>query len=80
MFQDQSIVAKGALASYGQNYFDIGRLSAKYIQRVLSGTSPRDLKIETLDNVELTINLQTAKQLGVNIPPQLLARAKKVIK
>jgi len=80
MFQDQSLVEKGALASYGQNYREIGRLSAKYVQRVLSGTLPRDLKIETLDNVELVINLQTAKQLGVTIPPQVLARAQKVIK
>lgn len=80
MFQDQSLVERGALASYGQNYREIGRLSAKYVQRVLSGTLPGDLKIETVDNVELAINLQTAKQLGVSIPPQLLARAKKVFK
>ena len=80
MFQDQSLVAKGGLASYGQNYFEIGRISAKYVQRVLSGTPPKDLKIETVDSVELTINLRTAKQLGVTIPPQLLARAQKVFK
>jgi len=80
MFQDQSLVERGALASYGQNYREIGRLSAKYVQRVLSGTLPGDLKIETVDNVELAINLQTAKQLGVSIPPQLLARAQKVFK
>jgi len=80
MFQDQSLVAKGGLASYGQNFYEIGRVSAKYVQRVLSGTPPKELKIETVDSVELAINLQTAKQLGVNIPPQLLARAQKVIK
>ena len=80
MFQDQSLVTQGGLASYGQNYFEIGRLSAKYVQKVLSGTPPKDLKIDTLENVELVINLQTAKQLGVTIPPQLLARAQKVIK
>lgn len=80
MFQEQSLVAKGGLASYGQNYYEIGWLSAKYVQRVLNGTHPKDLKIETVENVELVINLQTAKQLGVTIPPQVLARAKKVIK
>jgi putative ABC transport system substrate-binding protein len=80
MLQDQSLVAKGGLASYGQNYFEIGRVSAKYVQRVLSGTPPKELKIETVDSVELAINLQTAKQLGVTIPPQVLARAQKVIK
>src|SRR6266404_3186134 len=80
MLQDQSLVAKGGLASYGQNYFEIGRISAKYVQRILNGTPPKDLKIETVDSVELAINLQTAKQLGVTIPPQVLARAQKVIK
>jgi putative tryptophan/tyrosine transport system substrate-binding protein len=80
MFQEQSLVANGALAAYGQNYREIGRLSAKYIQQVLNGASPKDLKIETVDSVELAINLQTAKQLGITIPPLLLARAKMVVK
>ena len=74
------MVTQGALASYGQNYREIGRLSAKYVQRVLNGAQPKELKIETVDSVELAINLQTAKQLGVTIPPQVLARAQKVIK
>lgn len=80
MFQEQSLVTKGALASYGQNYYEIGRVSAKYVQRVLSGVQPRDLKVETIDDVELAINLQTAKQLGLTIPPNVLVRARKVIK
>ena len=80
MFHERSLVAKGALASYGQNYYEIGRLSAKYVQRVLSGVQPRDLKVETVDDVELVINLQTAKALGLTIPPNVLARARKVIK
>jgi putative ABC transport system substrate-binding protein len=80
MFQDESLVTKGGLASYGQSYYEIGRLSAKYVQKVLSGTNPRDLRIETFDDVELVINLKTAKQLGLTIPPNVLARANKVIK
>ncbi|HSK28666.1 MAG TPA: ABC transporter substrate-binding protein [Candidatus Limnocylindria bacterium] len=80
MFQEHTLVAQGALASYGQNYREIGRLSAKYVQRVLTGTHPKDMKIETVDSVELAINLQTAKQLGITIPPQVLARAQKVIR
>ena len=80
MFHEQSLVAKGALASYGQNYHEIGRISAKYVQQVLNGTSPKDLRIETVDNVELAINLQTAKLLGLTIPPNVLARADRVIK
>ena len=80
MFHEQSLVAKGGLASYGQSYYEIGRLSAKYVQKVLSGTPPRDLRIETFDDVELVINLKTAKELGLTIPPNVLARANKVIK
>jgi putative tryptophan/tyrosine transport system substrate-binding protein len=80
MFQDESLVANGALASYGQNYHEIGRLSAKYVQRVLTGTPPGELRVETADNVELAVNLRTAKELGVTIPAHVLARAKKVIK
>ena len=80
MFQEQTLVAQGALASYGQNYREIGRLSAKYVQKVLNGTDPRELKIETVENVELAINLKTAKELGITIPSQVLARASKVIK
>jgi putative tryptophan/tyrosine transport system substrate-binding protein len=80
MFHEPSLVAKGALASYGQNYQEVGRASAKYVQRVLIGTQPKDLKVETIENIELAINLQTAKQLGLTIPPTVLARAQKVIK
>ncbi len=80
MFQEQSLVVRGALASYGQSYYEIGRLSAKYVQKVLSGTPPRDLRVETFDDVDLVINLKTAKELGLTIPPNVLARAKKVIK
>ncbi len=64
MFQDESLVAKGGLASYGQNYQEIGRLSAKLVYRVLNGTPPRELRIKTFDDVELAINLKTAKELG----------------
>ena len=80
MFHEQSLVARGALASYGQNYHAVGRASAKYVQRVLHGAHPRDLRIETIENIELAINLQTAKQLGLTVPPELLMRADKVIK
>jgi ABC-type uncharacterized transport system substrate-binding protein len=80
MFQESGLVAKGGLASYGQNYYQLGWLSAKYVQKVLGGTPPRDLRIETVEDVELAINLKTAKELGLTIPPNVLARAQKVIK
>ena len=47
MFHEQSLVTKGALASYGQNFNEVGRASAKYVQRVLNGAHPSDLTIET---------------------------------
>jgi len=80
MFQEQSLVTKGGLASYGQSYHEIGRLTAKYVQKILSGAHPRDLRIETFEDVELVINLNTANRLGISVPPEVLARAKKVIK
>ena len=80
MFHEPSLVAKGALASYGQNYHAVGRASAKYIQRVLSGSHPGDLRVETIENIQLAINLQTAKSLGLTIPPNVLARADRVIR
>ena len=80
MFQEQSLVAAGGLASYGQNYHEIGRMSAKLVQKVLTGTRPQNLRVETGDKFEMAINLKTAKQIGVTIPPNLLARADKVIR
>src|SRR5439155_10566159 len=80
MFQEQSIVAQGGLASYGQNFHEIGRLSAKYVQKVMTGSQPRDLRVETADKFEMAINLKTAKQIGLTISPNVLARADKVIK
>lgn len=80
MFHDQAVVVRGALASYGQSYYEIGRRSAKYVQKILSGTPAARQRIETIEDVELAFNLQTAKQIGVAIPPNILARAVKVIR
>ena len=80
MFSEQSVVAMGALASYGQNFREVGRLSARYVQKIMGGAQPRDLKIEIVDKLELVVNLATAKQIGLTIPPDVLARADRVIK
>jgi putative ABC transport system substrate-binding protein len=80
MFSEQSLVAMGGLASYGQNYHESGRLSAKYVQKVMTGANPGDLRVEVVDRFELVINLKTAKQIGVTVPPNLLARAEKVFR
>jgi len=80
MFSEQSLVVMGGLASYGQNFREIGHRSAKFVQKVMTGQNPQDLRIETVDKFELTINLKTAKQIGLTIPPNVLARADKVIR
>ena len=80
MFSEQSAVALGGLASYGQNFQEVGRLVARYIQKIIAGAQPGDLRIETVDKFELVVNLKTAKQIGLTIPPNLLARADKVIR
>jgi putative ABC transport system substrate-binding protein len=80
MFSEQSVAVMGGLASYGQNFHEIGRHSAKFVQKIMAGQNPGDLRVETVDRFELTINLKTAKQIGLTIPPNVLARADKVIK
>ena len=80
MFLDQSSVIKGGLVSYGVSYHEVGRLSAKYVQRILTGVKPKDMPVQGVDKIALMINLNTAKQIGLTISPTVLARADKVIK
>jgi ABC-type uncharacterized transport system substrate-binding protein len=80
MFTGQSSVIKGGLATYSVSRHEIGRLSAKYVQRILAGVKPKDLPVEGIDKIALVINLKTAKQIGLTIPPNVLVRADKVIK
>jgi putative ABC transport system substrate-binding protein len=70
----------GGLVSYGQNFPAMHRRAAYYVDRILKGTRPADLPVERLAKFELTINLKTAKQLGLNISQTLLFRADKVIR
>jgi ABC-type uncharacterized transport system substrate-binding protein len=80
MFWEENSVVKGGLASYGVSYHEAGRLSAKYVQRILTGTRPHDLPVETVRKLDFVINLKTAKQIGLTIPPNVLARADRIIK
>jgi len=79
MFSEPELVTEGALAAYGVSLYNEGRLLAKYVQRVLTGTSPKDLPIESFSKYELGINLITARELGITIPQSVLFRADKVI-
>ncbi len=65
--------------SYGVSYFETGRLSAKYVQRILTGANPKDLPVESLSRVELAVNLKTAREIGVTVPQAVRLRADKVI-
>jgi putative ABC transport system substrate-binding protein len=69
----------GGLISYGPNFGDSFRRAAGYVDKILRGANPRDLPIEQSSRFELIINLRTAKNLGLTIPPALLLRADQVI-
>ena len=79
LYPEREYAEDGGLIAYGPNVPNIFRRAADYVDRILKGTNPGDLPIQEPAKLDFAVNLKTAKALGIDLPPSLLARADEVI-
>jgi len=80
MYQTSEWVEAGGLMSYAPNFTDMWRRAADYVDKIFKGVKPGDIPVEQPRAFEFRVNLKTAKQIDLTIPPNVLARADRVIK
>jgi putative ABC transport system substrate-binding protein len=79
IYASREFVENGGLLAYGPHYADLYRRAAIYVDKIFKGAKPAELPVEQPTKLEILVNLKTAKQLELTIPPTLLARADEVI-
>jgi putative ABC transport system substrate-binding protein len=80
IYFQKEFVDEGGLMSYGADYEDLFRKAAHYVDKILKGTKPADLPVQQATKFEFVVNLKAAKQIGLTISPDVLARANQVMK